>query len=176
MRPGGGKSKGSGFERLVCEKVSLWITHDLRKDLMCRTVGSGGQFTSAINRGTQAGLAGDIRSQDPLADKLCSSVVIEAKFWRDLEIIKFLNRQGELYVALEKVKKEGVTVGKSWWLVAKQNRQKELLFMPTELVKHLYTENSKKPDLDFHLLFKGSVYLCELDSFFKQVTPEEFTL
>lgn len=170
MRPGGGKAKGSGFERAICEKISLWLSHGERKDLMCRTVGSGGQFTAAINRGTQAGLAGDIRSQDPIAEQLCKSFVIECKFWRDLEMVKFLDRQGELYAALEKVMLEGTTVKKSWMLVAKQNNRKELLFLPVTAL-----DISEKFKLDFHLLFNGTVYMCVLENFLTHVIPERFT-
>lgn len=168
MKSGGGKNKGSSFERKIGEIISLWLSAGQRRDLLCRTVGSGAQFTSAFNRGHQAGLAGDLRSQDPLADKLCNKFVIECKHWRDLEIIRFLHADGELYKALLKVQQEGQTVGKHWMLIAKQNNRPALLLVPAGVGLTIPTQKIN------HLLFGGTVNLYFLDDFFETVSPEQF--
>jgi len=41
MRPGGGKRKGSSFEREISRELSLWISKGARNDLFWRTHSSG---------------------------------------------------------------------------------------------------------------------------------------
>lgn len=160
MRPGGGKLKGSQFERDIGAALSLWLSDGEKKDLLCRTVGSGGQYTFACTRGTNAGIPGDLRSQHPMADEFCKHFVIECKHWKDLNISQFLEKQGELYKALVKVRQEGVKENKSWMLIAKQNHKKTLLFMPSRVVC-----------LDFHSIFSDTVYMYYFAQFIQIVTP-----
>jgi hypothetical protein len=161
---GMGKPKGGEFERQVGYKLSLWLSKGTRKDLLCRTVGSGAQFTSANLRNQTAGIPGDLRSQDPLADTFCSKFVIECKHWEDLQILHFLRREGELYKALEKVRGEAAQLNKKFMLIAKQNYQSILLFM------------SREPSImtHYHLLFENKVVMCELDELLNTTTPEVF--
>ena len=37
MRSGGGKQKGSAFEREICKKLSLWFTENERDDIFFRS-------------------------------------------------------------------------------------------------------------------------------------------
>jgi hypothetical protein len=162
------KAKGSGFERKVGEKISLWLSHGERRDLLCRTVGSGAQFTSAFNRGQQAGLAGDLRAQDSsIAFEFFSIFVVECKFWRDLQLVQFVQKSGDLFKAMNKVESEADQVNKSWWLVSKQNRAKELLFMPARSFSSTWEEK-----LNSHMLFNKTIYMFILDEFFLKVDPE----
>lgn len=171
MRPGGGKSKGGGFERVCCEKLSLWLSKGERDDLLCRTVGSGGQFTTAAQRGRIRGLAGDLRAQDgELAFKFFDKFVVECKFWRDLELINFLLKKGLLYDALEKVKKEALQTEKpGWMLLAKQNNRPSFLFLPVESVLGVIPYI---PGISYHILFDGTVYMYILDEFLASVDAE----
>lgn len=171
MRPGGGKEKGSQFERDMGAAISLWLSHGEKKDLLCRTVGSGGQYTFAATRGTVAGIPGDLRSQSPLADGFCNEFVMECKHWKNLNIHQFLEKQGELYDALQKVAKEGEKERKSWWLIAKQNHKKTLLFMPVQAMSTAYASGIVK--LDFHILFSGTVYMYYLAEYLSSVQPEQ---
>lgn len=174
LKPGGGKTKGSGWERTCCEILSLWLSKGERKDLICRTVGSGGQFTSSAQRGTIKGLAGDLRAQDGIeAFKFFERTVTECKFWADLELVKFLLQSGELYEAMQKVKKEAEQTEKpNWWLLAKQNNRQPLLFTQCD-----FNGNAgfKYPleKLRYHLLFNASVFMFTLDEFVKVVDPAE---
>lgn len=157
MRAGGGKEKGSSFERKVGEKISLWLSKGLRKDLLCRTVGSGAQFTSS-NRG----LPGDLRAQDSVeAFNFCSKFVIECKHWSNLDFDNFLLKKGELYKALIKVKQEGITAKKSYWFVVKRNNRPEWVMTPVFM-----------PMIESHHLFDGAVYLYKLDQVIKDILPE----
>lgn len=160
MKAGQGKNKGSEFERQIGYKLSLWLSHGQRKDLLCRTVGSGAQFTFAQTKNGMAGIPGDLRSQDPLSDKFCNIYVIECKFWRDLEMIKFLAKEGELYKALVKVQNEANKVGKMWMLIARQNRRPDILL------------TSPSQWLGDHTLFNNTCYMFQLDDFLTRFTPE----
>lgn len=159
MKPGQGKNKGSQFEREVGYKLSLWLSKGERKDLLCRTVGSGAQFTA-----WNSGHPGDLRSQHPVAETLCNKFVIEVKFWKDLKILQFLSGKGELHEAMLKVQDEAKKLNKKWWLIAKQNHQKELL-----ICADIYTNL----DLQYHSLFSGKVTVYFLEDFLK-VQPEKF--
>jgi hypothetical protein len=173
MRPGGGKGKGGGYERKVGEKLSLWISQGIRKDLLCRTVGSGAQFTTAAKKLISAGHAGDLMSQDLLSQEFCSKFVIECKFWKNLEIIKFLDKKGELFDALKKVQKEAKDVNKKYWLVAKQNQQKDLLFMERQIITGALPPNVLPM---YHQLFCGEVVMWYLDEFLSLVNPAQYLL
>lgn len=162
------KEKGSGFERDISKQLSLWLSGGLRNDILWRSEISGGRFTFSSSRGKAVGAPGDITATDPLGYKFVSDFVSECKFWKDLHFIQFLFGKGELYKALLKVRKQAMDCKKSWWLVAKQNSQPILLFMPTS-VKF----SCKKPN--HHLLFTGKVYMFQLDEFLSKVKPEEIT-
>jgi hypothetical protein len=167
LRPGAGKNKGSEYERTVGYKLSLWLSGGQRKDLLCRTVGSGAQFTFAKTRNQIAGIPGDLRSQAEEANKFCNTYTIECKHWRDLEIIKFLNGEGELYEALKKVQGEATQLGKNWMLVARQNRRPDIL-----LTGNSTSYGKFHHILPCHLLFNEQVVMYQLDEFLKAVTPE----
>lgn len=169
MRKGGGKAKGGGWENEVGEKISLWLSHGQQKKLICRTVGSGAQFTTHAKKQINAGQAGDLMAQDPLAFPFFDKIVVEAKFWKNLEIIKFLERKGgkdTLYEALLKVQKEAEQLNKKWWLVAKQNNRKPILLMQSTAMPYM------KEGPEWHWLFGGSAYMFYLDEFFTMIKPE----
>ena len=177
IRKGGGKPKGSGYEREVGEKISLWLSHGEHKHLLCRTTGSGAQFTTHAKKNIQAGQAGDLMAQDPLAFNFCSRFVIECKSWKNLEIIKFLERIGgkdTLYEALVKVKREGESVNKLWMLAAKQNWRRDLLFMPVKAFPENWLLPNSHPTLEWHTLFTNTVYMFYQNEFFKEVQSDWF--
>ena len=163
------KAKGSGYEREVGEKISLWLSHGEHKHLLCRTVGSGAQFTTSAKKMIQAGQAGDLMAQDEKAFAFFEKVIIEAKFWKDLQLIRFLAEEGELYAALLKVKRESEQVGKKWFLICRQNRRNDLLFIPAEAFNSYWYSRIK-----WHSLFSGTVYMFLLKDFLGVVEPEIF--
>src|ERR1700677_4372549 len=97
MRSGGGKSKGSGWERELCTKLSLWITHGKKDDCFWRSAMSGGRATVHKKKGKDIRQSGDICSVSPEGHALTDVFFIEAKFYRNLQIDKFiLERKGIL--------------------------------------------------------------------------------
>jgi hypothetical protein len=176
MRSGGGKAKGGGYENDVSEKISLWLSEGVHKKLLCRTVGSGAQFTNYNKQLISAGQAGDLMAQDPLAFDFCSQFVVECKFWKDLEIHNFLFRKGLLYDALLKVQSEAEGLGKMWWLIAKQNHKPDLLFMPINGMKYCFDEvfENVPETLSFHKIFNGQVYMFRLEEFVKEIPSKAY--
>lgn len=172
MKAGKGKEKGGEYERLICAKISKWLSNGERDDLLCRTVGSGSQFTSV-----KKGHPGDIRAQDsPLAFEFCSKYAIECKHWRDVEMIKFLRRQGDLFKALQKVRQEGIDTRRGFWLVVRQNNQPDMLF--TGLRRLL--DEDLKPEIvsfpEYHILYSETVHMYYLSEFLDKVNPIKYVL
>lgn len=163
MKPGQGKNKGSGYEREVGRKISLWISKGTRPDLLCRTVLSGGQFTMA-----STGNAGDLMAQHPLAFPFFAKCVVECKSWRDLQLIRFMYKEGDLYKALLKVQMEAEKVGKTWWLICKQNHSPTLLFMSAP-------DCPTKGMCSYHAIFNGLVLMVNLDEFLAAVPHDLYT-
>lgn len=121
---------------------------------------------------SSTGNAGDLMAQHPMAFDFCSRYVIEAKFWKNLNLIQFLEGEGDLFKAMQKVTQEGIKVNKSWWLVSKQNHRKELLFTS---VKKLYPDHLKGSDSpQVHMLFSGTVNMYYLDDFLEKVISERY--
>jgi hypothetical protein len=80
MRPGGGKNKGSAFEREICKTLSLWWTDGVRDDIFWRTASSGGRATQRSKRGKGThGAAGDICALDPIGQPLMDLITLELK-------------------------------------------------------------------------------------------------
>lgn len=172
MRPGGGKGKGSGYEREIGYILSLWMSKGVRKDLLCRTVGSGAQFTSAARRQEMMGIPGDLRSQHEISDDFCKKFVIECKFWADLEIDNFLVGKGELYKAVLKVAKEGTDLNKEWMLICKQNHKPSWI-----IIKHDETFFPRmfalpKYPVVCHRLFHGFADMFLLEEFVATIPLE----
>jgi hypothetical protein len=87
MRAGGGKSKGSAFERLVCERLSRWMSRGLRDDLLWRSAMSGGRATVKAKKGMRnVSQVGDISAIDPQGEHLTGTFCIECKTYKDLHL------------------------------------------------------------------------------------------
>ena len=89
MRSGGGKAKGSAFERDVCKHLSLWLSAGLRDDLLWRSAMSGGRATIGLRQGLKrTAQAGDISAIDSLGEALLDVSVIECKAYKDLQAFR----------------------------------------------------------------------------------------
>src|ERR1700686_1673675 len=111
MRSGGGKGKGSSFERKVCKALSLWVSAGKHVDLFWRSAMSGGRATVAHRRqivqSEAAGTtwpsappvrqAGDITAVAPEGHKLTDLFLVECKHYRDLDFDLFIFKKGRLY-------------------------------------------------------------------------------
>lgn len=123
MRAGGGKSKGSGFERLVCHKLSLWISQGEHDDLFWRSSLSGGRATVMFKKGGQNRTqCGDITSIHPDGNLLTDRYLISCKFYSDLKIEgAVLGNKGGLTAFWKECVEEAKRHDKRPILIAKQN-------------------------------------------------------
>lgn len=136
MRPGGGKAKGSEFERDICKKLSRWVSHGEREDLFWRSAMSGGRATVGKKKGLDhAKHAGDISATHPLGHNLTDKFYIECKYYADLKFDSWiLNGEGPL-AGFWKVAREQAAEHKLMpMLIVKQNRSEVFLIVPAPYI------------------------------------------
>lgn len=127
MRPGGGKHKGSAFEREVCKKLSLWVSEDRRHDLFWRSAMSGGRATV---HGTAVRQVGDIAATALEGHRLTDRYAIECKHVRDLDFMAFLlHDKGLMARFWLKLRQQANTHEKLPMLIAKQNRMPAIVVL-----------------------------------------------
>jgi hypothetical protein len=123
MKQGGGKRKGSQFERDICVKLSHWLSNASRNDLLWRSALSGGRSTVAYAKGmTLASQAGDISAVDPLGAPFISKFYVELKFYRDLKYAGLITGKGHLVEFWKTAKREAERYNKMPLMIAKQNQ------------------------------------------------------
>lgn len=128
MKHGGGKQKGSAFERVVCSKLSLWVTGGKHKDCFWRSAMSGGRATVHAKKGKDVRQAGDITAVAAEGNPLTDRVFIECKHYKNLEIASFIiTGKGELANFWHRAQKEAAKRGRQPWLVARENNRPALL-------------------------------------------------
>ena len=162
MKAGGGKEKGSGFERECCVLFSLWISRGQHRDLFERNVTSGGAFTSAAKRGVQRGVPGDLMASHPLSFPFLERFMIEAKFWNDLFLDRAMwNPREEICKVIREQEDRAAESKRIFLLVAKQNRRYPLIIMPAEAGIMIFSQAVR--GLEHHLLWNSRIFICRLD-------------
>ena len=129
MKPGGGKVKGSGYEREISKRCSLWITDNLRDDVLWRTQSSGGRRTQRIKKNVETeGQAGDITSTCDEGKVFKQYFCAECKFYKDLELWSLITKKegNTLYGFWKIIEKLSCDISLIPVLIAKQNRKPEL--------------------------------------------------
>ena len=167
MRSGGGKQKGSQFEREICKKLSLWVSNNRQEDVFWRSAMSGGRSTVAWSKGVKLGnQVGDISSISPLGTTFTSMFVAECKFYSDLNILGLLTGTGNLIKFWAEVRRQGKLHNKMPFLIAKQNRLPVFLCLNLGAVLVFSLKGN-------HLLHapKYNLYLYDFDKFLKEVQP-----
>lgn len=122
MRKGGGKQKGSAFERLICKELSLWISRGEAQDVFWRSAMSGGRSTVAMKQGTKlAAQAGDVSSIDTLGHKFIQQFMVECKFYKSLDYAALIKGKGNLLTFWNRAYEDAREYHKQPILIAKQN-------------------------------------------------------
>lgn len=123
------KQKGGEFERSVCKKLSLWLTHGKRQDCLWRSAMSGGRATVNRKRGiANKTQCGDISAVSPEGHKLTDLFVIECKSYRNLDIAQgLILGRGKLAEFWKELRVEAKAANKEPLLIAKQSRFETLL-------------------------------------------------
>lgn len=139
MRAGGGKAKGSQFEREVCVILSRWVSNGEHEDLFWRSAMSGGRATVRGQRGKNTNnQLGDISSVSRAGHCLTNRFVIEVKFYADLDIDAFLFKsRGKLVQFWREVQGIARKEKREPLLIAKQNRLAPLLIATPEGMEEL---------------------------------------
>jgi hypothetical protein len=128
MRSGGGKQKGSSFERWCCIQLSLWITGGKKKDCLWRSAMSGGRATVHKRAGTTIRQAGDITAVAPEGHVLTDQFFIECKHVKKLDIASFiLNDRGALAKFWKVACKQAREHMRQPLLIAKENNREPLV-------------------------------------------------
>lgn len=123
MRKGGGKQKGSQFERNVCVQLSLWISNGTQEDVFWRSALSGGRSTVAAAKGKSlAQQAGDISAVSRVGAPFIETFYVECKFYRDLKFHGLMTGTGQLATFWDTAKAEAKRYEKLPFLIAKQNQ------------------------------------------------------
>jgi hypothetical protein len=123
------KQKGSAFERLVCRKLSVWVSGDERRgDLFWRSAMSGGRATLARKRGETSRIAGDIAAVSPEGHALTDFFYVECKHLKSLDLTALVcTGRGALALHWHACCASADYQSKKPMLIAKQNMQPTLL-------------------------------------------------
>lgn len=119
MRAGGGKKKGAQFERVICKRLSLWITDGKREDVFWRSAMSGGRATVSKGAVRQCG---DVCANSAEGYDFSSKWFIECKHVKKLDLESFLfKRIGRLAKFWTKACKEAEKYGRDPMIICQQN-------------------------------------------------------
>ena len=121
MRKGGGKEKGSAFERWVAKELSLWLTGGQRNDLFWRTHSSGGLGTISKKKNEY----GDIMSIDDEGRKLTDKYNIECRHGKCLDLkhlIYSIKSSSLISLIVEGRTNSKLSERKPLWIIKEQNR------------------------------------------------------
>lgn len=160
MRPGGGKGKGSSFERLTCKQLSLWVTGGKKADCFWRSALSGGRATIAHRKGEVVRQAGDITAVSAEGHALTNFWYIECKHYKNLDIDSFcLTGKGSLAKFWKVACREAAKHHREPMLIARQNRIKDLIVLRPHALKSLTAE---KPASMLLRVKNPKVGVCEV--------------
>jgi hypothetical protein len=162
------KAKGSGFERLLCRKFSLWVSHGQDEDLFWRSSMSGGRATIAQRKGRNVRQSGDLCAVSPKGHALTDVFFIEAKAYRNLQMAKFLLLgTGPIAKFWEVAFEQALSHGKYPMLVCRQNGLPIIVLvrrLNLNRVLRLYVKGTGEVEIDLAAVIhrKGyDVYLLE---------------
>lgn len=123
MRRGGGKAKGSQYEREVCVQLSRWVSSGVQEDVFWRSALSGGRATVAFKKGkSHAAQVGDISAVDPLGNKFIKDFAVEIKFYKDLNFQGLLTGKGHLIDFWTEINEQASRYNKHPIMFVRQNR------------------------------------------------------
>lgn len=180
-----GHGKGSGFERDICKRLSLWWTGGQQDDIFWRIGGSGGRATnrSKKNKST-AGQYGDIQATDPIGQQLIDFTTFECKTGYGNshlgELIDCQERHNPLYKQFIKQAEEEHRHAKSftWTLIARRKGRDILIIFPyniLSILKILLKSLSSYAVIKYEDR-KGAVVAFPFNDFIKLANPEDIIL
>lgn len=132
MRKGGGKAKGSEYERQVCKQLSLWVSHGKREDLFWRSAMSGGRATVGKRSGKDLSRhAGDISATHVDGHALTDHWYVECKRYAELRMeLALLEGAGPLAGFWKEACEQATVHEKLPMLIVRQDRAIPLVIIP----------------------------------------------
>jgi hypothetical protein len=166
----GSKNKGSNFERIICKKLSLWVTHGKKEDCFWRSAMSGGRATVGRARGVDlARQAGDISATSPEGHVLTDKFYIECKFYKSLRIGSFIFGYGPLALFWRQSVKEAAKYKRKPLLIAKENAGQIIVISDHEVGRYIsYPRPMQIADVHpLDVMKERTCYVYLFDSFLK---------
>jgi hypothetical protein len=133
MKAGGSGPKGGAFERLVCKRLSLYVTKGRRDDVFWRTAMSGGRATVQWQRHgiVNKSQIGDITAIAPEGQSWIERFLFECKHRDDLKFASLITScSGLLADWWLDAEKKAQRAGKQPVVIARQNRYPIILLCP----------------------------------------------
>jgi hypothetical protein len=162
MRKGGGKSKGSAFERTMCKELSLWVSDGQHKDVFWRSAMSGGRSTVAMAKGDKlSAQVGDISSVHRLGHVFIDKFMVECKAYKTLNYESLIKGKGTLLGFWERAVKDAEEHDKLPMLIGKQNNYPIVVCLNRAGVKLLKTKKLKLR------VYGADLYLMLFDDYLK---------
>jgi hypothetical protein len=127
MKSGGGNEKGGRFERLVCKRLSLWLSKGERDDLFWRSAMSGGRATLQLRQDlariqVRKAQAGDLTAISQEAYDFAERMFFECKHYENLGFGRgFICESGLIWNFWQKACREALRHNKIPVLIARQN-------------------------------------------------------
>ena len=176
MKKGGGKSKGSAFERKICKMLSLWFTENVRDDIFFRSASSGAMATQRFKKGkTTSGQTGDITSTNSEGIEFINKFSIELKSYKDfsLDFLVYKNKS-LIHDWWNQCKGDAERENKSPLLIIKKNSRPEILIFRCSLYTQIFEEYFGF--IEFEKYIKGfinedAVIIMKLSDFFEYINP-----
>ncbi len=169
-------SKGSAYERDFCKRLSLWWSNGKSDSIFWRTSNSGGRATTRAKKGkgTQ-NQYGDVCAIDPIGQPLIDVFTIELKRGYSKYTIHdlFDKRKGAAKQQYEKwieqIQKDHKLSGsRSWFLVTRRDRKREMILMPKIMYRNLFIKNFTI------FVFNDELFsFAPLDEFFARAKPDD---
>ncbi len=179
------KSKGSGWERTICKRLSLWASEgDVDADYFWRTAGSGGRSTVRKKKGQSADKhAGDIAATDPRGEFLLKAFAIECKKGYSSRTIQDLldaseNAATQEYQKwIDQAEASRVNSNAKWWMIILKRDKRQPLVIVEEMsifTLESYRETRKEVGYNRILLelWDQDVVMLKLEDFLSQIKPE----
>lgn len=124
------KEKGNRFERIISQKLSLWISSGDDKNLLWRSTSSGARATISNDLDNQCG---DIASDSRIGYDLTDRFLIECKHYKSIQIEQLLwrtNKSGDhVYTWWLRYNKEAKKYNKDLMLICRQNSKRDVMLV-----------------------------------------------
>lgn len=165
------KQKGANFERIVCRKLSLWISQNKYSDLFWRSAMSGGRATLALKSGEVAVTgAGDISSVHSLGFVLTEHFSVECKAYKELQFRNLIyDKKSGLPDFWVQTRGDATRQGKKPLLVAKRNNMPAVLCLDGAGVEALAVSE----DWLRAYFYRQGMYMMLFDTFLTHVDPNK---